>query len=40
MVNGKEKCKQEGVDVVEICPNFALDMLRKEKLKKLDNQIT
>lgn len=33
MINGEDKCVQEGDDLVMICPNFALDLKRKAKLK-------
>ena len=33
MINGEEKCDSEGNDLLMICPNFALDLVRKEKLK-------
>ena len=34
LVNGEEKCTSDGEELVQICPNFALDLLRKRKLKK------
>lgn len=35
MINGKEKCEKEGNDLVLTCPNFALDMMRKQKIKNM-----
>ena len=40
LINGKNGCKNEGNNLVEICPNFALDIMRKHKLKNRDNQLT
>ena len=40
MINGKEKCGEEGKDILQICPNFALDEMRKNKLQKQSNRLT
>lgn len=37
-VNGEAKCSNEGDNFLLTCPNFALDMLRKQKLKNKIHQ--
>lgn len=40
IINEEEKCSEEGKDVLQICPNFVLDEMRKNKLKKESNRMT
>lgn len=30
MINGQEKCAQEGNDILAICPNWALDQMKEK----------
>lgn len=40
MINGEEKCNEEGIDLLQTCPNFTLDQMRKNKLLKQSNRLT
>merc|ERR1719423_8625 len=38
MINGESKCHDEAKDFLQICPNFVLDDMRKQKLEKILHQ--
>ncbi len=40
MVNGTDKCNDEANNFLSICPNFILDSMRENKLRKIDNRLT